>query len=423
MWDWILTAINGLLSNSLASGAILLSLISISGYYLKSAGTFLFYRIRRCFFAETEVRSSFLVEAIGSYLAYNTEANPRTSTYHSKSDGYFNNDGHYVCTEIKMEPGVGIHIIRFKGCRLIISKEKEKIESSIHNFANAFGMYLEYYKVSVFARNGKSILEDFLVKVTKEYEAKAMENKKIFCYLNGDHDWIRIQEIEARSFDSICLPEGLEAELNSDIELFFNSKEVYQKRGTPWRRGYLFYGPPGTGKTSLVKTLSSNHRLNLYTLSITNPELNDSRLLRLLYAVPPKSIILIEDIDEQTKFDKLANTLNGLLNGLDGVASTTGVLFILSTNNVETLDPKLIRPGRIDKKILLGNCSEFQVRKLVSIFFPDLNQEYVEQIVKVLGTESYTPSRVQQYLMDHLDKSSSSLIEDLSSFSTPEPAK
>ena len=63
-------------------------------------------------------------------------------------------------------------------------------------------------------------------------------------------------------------------------------------------------------------------------------------------------------------------TLSGLLNVLDGFTAPTGVLFVMTTNHVERLDPALLRPGRIDYKLYLGKASDRQKMELYRRFFP-----------------------------------------------------
>src|SRR5260370_9062854 len=64
-------------------------------------------------------------------------------------------------------------------------------------------------------------------------------------------------------------------------------------------------------------------------------------------------------------------TLSGLLTVLDGFFAPTGVLFMMTTNRIEALDPALLRPGRIDYRLYLGKASDQQKVQLYRRFFPD----------------------------------------------------
>ena len=111
--------------------------------------------------------------------------------------------------------------------------------------------------------------------------------------------------------------------------------------------------------------------------------------------VPASSVLLFEDIDcmrggkarefaassgDAATDDKKARestverngvTLSGLLNVLDGFYAPTGVLFMMTTNRIEALDPALLRPGRIDYRMYLGKASREQKMELYRRFFPE----------------------------------------------------
>lgn len=96
---------------------------------------------------------------------------------------------------------------------------------------------------------------------------------------------------------------------------------------------------------------------------------------------PEQSIILLEDIDaafasrEETNKQAAAYeglnrvTFSGLLNCLDGVASTEARIVFMTTNYLNRLDPALIRPGRIDSKEYIGHCTEYQIAEMFKRFY------------------------------------------------------
>jgi len=81
-------------------------------------------------------------------------------------------------------------------------------------------------------------------------------------------------------------------------------------------------------------------------------------------------------------------TLSGLLNVLDGFHAPTGVLFIMTTNHVERLDPALLRPGRIDYRLYLGNASIHQKVELYRRFFPDASETEARDFVEASPAET-----------------------------------
>lgn len=75
-------------------------------------------------------------------------------------------------------------------------------------------------------------------------------------------------------------------------------------------------------------------------------------------------------------------TLSGLLNVLDGFHAPSGVLFVMTTNHVEKLDPALLRPGRIDYKLFLGKATDQQKLELYRRFFPDASDLEARKFVE-----------------------------------------
>lgn len=159
-------------------------------------------------------------------------------------------------------------------------------------------------------------------------------------------------------------------------------------------------------------------------LNLSERGLTDDRLNYLLNVVPERSIILLEDIDaafvsrEDTQLQKAAFeglnrvTFSGLLNCLDGVASTEARIVFMTTNYPERLDPALIRPGRVDFKEYVGYCSRYQLEQMFKRFYEKSTttdgdsarltahqQEFAE---RVLATGRHvSPAQIQGYFMLH----------------------
>ena len=129
---------------------------------------------------------------------------------------------------------------------------------------------------------------------------------------------------------------------------------------------------------------------NICVLNLAEKGLTDDRLALAMTSVPPNSIVLLEDIDaafpsrpspvSAEKGQSLKNrnmhtgsdvTFSGLLNVLDGVASSEERLVFMTTNFMEHLDSALIRPGRVDIVEYIGDASLSQVYKMFLKFYPD----------------------------------------------------
>lgn len=173
--------------------------------------------------------------------------------------------------------------------------------------------------------------------------------------------WKSRQEVPLRSFDSVVLSPGTKEELIHDVEMFLESESAYLDYGIPWHRGYLFYGEPGTGKSSAAMALAERFGLSVYYLPLGDIK-NDADLIELFSDVPPRAILLLEDVDVYKKNidrDKGADSasLSSLLNSMDGIMTPHGLITVMTTNDIDALDPALIRPGRIDYRKEFGRVS------------------------------------------------------------------
>jgi ATP-dependent 26S proteasome regulatory subunit len=236
------------------------------------------------------------------------------------------------------------------------------------------------------------------------------------CLYTFDDGWDLVEGYAQRMLDSVILQPGEKEHLVQDIEKFRKSKRRYQHLGIPYHRGYLFYGPPGTGKTSVVSALAAHFGLSIYLINLAN--FNDRSLMKAVKEVASNSVLLFEDIDcmkagnarvpanssanygvletgvvqlqneKEIVADKNGVTLSGLLNALDGFYAPTNVLFMMTTNRIETLDEALLRPGRIDYRMYLGKATERQKLELYRRFFPESSEFEALAFVEISRAET-----------------------------------
>ncbi|KAH0568531.1 26S proteasome regulatory subunit 4-like [Cotesia glomerata] len=184
-------------------------------------------------------------------------------------------------------------------------------------------------------------------------------------------------------------------EIKESVELPLTHPEYYEEMGIKPPKGVILYGEPGTGKTLLAKAVANQTSatfLRVVGSELIQKYLGDGpKLVRELFRVAEEhapSIVFIDEIDAvgTKRYDsnsggerEIQRTMLELLNQLDGFDSRGDVKVIMATNRIESLDPALIRPGRIDRKIEFTLPDENTKRRIFNIhtskmtLAPDVN--------------------------------------------------
>ncbi|KAL2540731.1 26S proteasome regulatory subunit 4A [Abeliophyllum distichum] len=178
-----------------------------------------------------------------------------------------------------------------------------------------------------------------------------MHNKvlSVVGLLQDDVDpMVSVMKVEKAPLESYADIGGLDAqiqEIKEAVELPLTHPELYEDIGIKPPKGVILYGEPGTGKTLLAKAVANS---------------TSATFLALVADDLSPSIVFIDEIDAvgTKRYDahsggerEIQRTMLELLNQLDGFDSRGDVKVILATNKIESLDPALLRPGRIDRKI------------------------------------------------------------------------
>ena len=168
-------------------------------------------------------------------------------------------------------------------------------------------------------------------------------------------------------FNEIGGLEKQKEEIRETIELPLINQKLYEEIGIDPPNGVLLYGPPGTGKTMIVKAIA--YKTTATFIKAVGSEFvqkylgEGPRMVRDLFKTAKKyspSIIFIDEIDAiatrrfdaQTGADReVQRILMEFLSQMDGFEKNFNVKIIMCTNRIDTLDPAILRPGRIDRKI------------------------------------------------------------------------
>lgn len=199
-------------------------------------------------------------------------------------------------------------------------------------------------------------------------------------------------------------------ELKEAVELPLTHFELYRQIGIDPPRGVLMWGPPGTGKTMMAKAVA--HHTTASFIRVVGSEFvqkylgEGPRMVRDVFRLAREnapSIIFIDEIDAiatkrfdaQTGADReVQRILLELLNQMDGFDQSVNVKVIMATNRHDTLDPALLRPGRLDRKIEFPNPDRRQKRLIFQVCTAKMNladeidlEDYVQRPEKLSAAE------------------------------------
>jgi len=181
---------------------------------------------------------------------------------------------------------------------------------------------------------------------------------------------VSVMKVDKAPLESYADIGGLETqiqEIKESVELPLTHPELYEDIGIRPPKGVILYGVPGTGKTLLAKAVANQTSatfLRVVGSELIQKYLGDGpKMVRELFRVADEhapSIVFIDEIDAvgSKRYDsnsggtkEIQRTMLELLNQLDGFDVRGDVKVIMATNSIESLDPALLRPGRIDRKI------------------------------------------------------------------------
>lgn len=185
------------------------------------------------------------------------------------------------------------------------------------------------------------------------------------------------------TFDDIAGSNEQKKDLNFIIEFLKNPKK-YEEIGAKIPKGILLVGPPGTGKTMFAKAIAGTAKVPFLSVSGSDfvelyVGLGSKRVRSLFKEAREKApcIIFIDEIDAvgshrgKSGNSEQDQTINALLNELDGFKKSENIIVIAATNRIEDLDSALIRPGRFDKHITVPLPEKEDRKGIIKIHLKD----------------------------------------------------
>jgi len=220
---------------------------------------------------------------------------------------------------------------------------------------------------------------------------------------------MRVEKVPNSTYEMIGGLDKQIKEIKEVIELPIKHPELFESLGIAQPKGVLLYGPPGTGKTLLARAVA--HHTECTFIRVSGSELvqkyigEGSRMVRELFVMAREhapSIIFMDEIDSigSTRIDsgsgdsEVQRTMLELLNQLDGFESTNNIKVLMATNRIDILDPALLRPGRIDRKIEFPNPGEVARLDIMKIHSRKMNltrginlKKIADQLIGASGAE------------------------------------
>ncbi|KAG2218637.1 hypothetical protein INT45_000810 [Circinella minor] len=265
-----------------------------------------------------------------------------------------------------------------------------------------------------------SSLVTFLNKVAQDYlihmDSLRKQTRSRYDY-SASGKWVRVCSLyENQGLQTVALCPKSEALIAKDLETFVKNKGFYKRIGAPYCRGYLLHGKPGTG--SFLKR-------HLYFMNLAYID-SDSELFQAFASVPANSIVVFEDIDTMTttlhtrtgveraihaigsnkgesRSKQHRFNLSTFLSILDGHTLEEGIIFIMTTNHSEILDPAVIRPGRMDIHLDLTFATHYQMRRMYRMVMEEDDNSTLDQVYPQLEKDVpefvIPPSEIMQIMV------------------------
>ncbi|WP_170326908.1 ATP-dependent zinc metalloprotease FtsH [Ruegeria arenilitoris] len=172
------------------------------------------------------------------------------------------------------------------------------------------------------------------------------------------------------TFDDVAGIDEAKEELEEIVE-FLRNPQKFSRLGGKIPKGALLVGPPGTGKTLLARAIAGEAGVPFFTISGSDfvemfVGVGASRVRDMFEQAKKNApcIVFIDEIDAVGRHrgagygggnDEREQTLNQLLVEMDGFEANEGVIILAATNRKDVLDPALLRPGRFDRQVTVGN--------------------------------------------------------------------
>ena len=224
---------------------------------------------------------------------------------------------------------------------------------------------------------------------------------------------MKVEKVPDSTFDMIGGLDQQVKEIKEVVELPIKHPELFDSLGIAQPKGVILYGPPGTGKTLLARAVA--HHTDCCFIRVSGSELvqkyigEGARMVRELFVMARENepaILFMDEVDSIGSArggkgggsgggdSEVQRTMLELLNQLDGFEASNKIKVIMATNRADTLDPALLRPGRLDRKIEFPNPDRRQKRLVFQVCTAKMNlsdevdlEDYVSRPDKISAAD------------------------------------
>lgn len=213
---------------------------------------------------------------------------------------------------------------------------------------------------------------------------------------------LRFQERPAITADDVILPPDTFADVHRQVVGVARNRDRLRAAGQHLKRGLLLYGPPGAGKTHTVRYLTGQLR-DTTIIELTGESLGLLREACSIARALQPALIVVEDVDliaeQRDRYSGETPMLFTLLNEMDGLAEDADVVFLLTTNRADLLEPALAaRPGRVDQAVEVRLPDDDGRRRLLELYRGGLHLDTTRIDEVVAATEGVTASFLKELL-------------------------
>ena len=184
-----------------------------------------------------------------------------------------------------------------------------------------------------------------------------------------------------RTFKDVFITSDNENMIRSTVQQFIQNKKWYTEHRIPYHLGIILYGEPGTGKSSTVQAIVNEFNLTKIVANAENLRGSMNAIIENEEVGDELTAIIVEDVDlepdvrsREVEYDfenKYTRNLGFLMNTMDGIGCLENVIYIFTTNSIETLDRAILRPGRLDLHVNISYVNDETFNKFLKFNYKE----------------------------------------------------